>query len=347
MTFAVLPCMEDCSEIRSQSHLDGYFHDTEGTAVNHNPSTARPTLCPPHPAPLTRKVRCRDQLSIIIGPPVVLLFDLAVPCLIYYNWLNTSRSRWKEDCRKLVRVGQQCPMPPAFSAHILGVSIISFGAGELYILLVRCYRLVRQHKSYAPILSIRKWELDATAWVYASALIVALVPFVVSTSVGDGIPWLFLYAPSFLVAYLEIWALITLLPFNIPVRVDSDPTGTPVRPLVYYAAEDFMAVDGCQGQEFRRRYLARYQMSPIFRQMILELTLLWIAGCTIFLGCVSAVIWNFSFEIAFGSTLGLLFAWVILWALLTYLWINLMLRREGLWFQREQARRNSSNVSGI
>lgn len=305
---------------RNQGHGNGHEADSHAPGCDDNASSARIAETQKL---TTSNVRLRDKISIIIGPPLVLILDLMAPCLIYYIWLNNNRSRWRRACGPRERAARTCPVPPpVYDKWILGLSIMFFGLGELYILIARCYRLIRHHDKYAPLLSVRRWELDATAWIYGSSLLIALIPFVVSSSLRNGIPELFLYSPAFLVAYLEIWAVITLFPFKLPIRVDSDPAGSRVQPLIYYAAEDFMAVDGCQGREFRRRYRARYQVSASFRRMILELTLFWIAGCTIYIGCVSAVIWNLDFEFAFGTTFGLLFFWIILWALITFLWIQ-------------------------
>lgn len=293
------------------------------------------------PAPLTRRVRRRDELSIIIGPILVLILDLAVPCIIYYVTRDKDLANWRAACAAAVaRSPGACPIPPpeVFNQEALGYTIIPFGIGEVAILMVRCYRLIRHHDRYAPLLSTRWWELDATAWVYASALLVALIPFVVTTSISTKEPWLFIYAPAFLVAYLGIWTVLTLVPFKIPVRVDSEPRGTRVLPLVYYAAEDFMAVDGCQGRGFRTRYRARYAESRMFRRMIFQLNMFWIAGVAIYLGCVSAVIWKLPFEFAFGSSLGVLFFWVILWAILTYVWVRVALIREMKWYKRRRAK---------
>lgn len=312
--------------LRGARYPSSYSGNTASYCDSHTPQVHDNPSQLPEEQKLTRRVRYRDEISIIIGVPVVLLLDLVAPCIIYYVWLDNNRSRWRRSCRSNGGANQICPAPPpVFDQWVLGLSIAFFGLGELYILLVRCYRLIWRHEEFAPLLSTRKWELDATAWVYASALLIALVPFVVSSSYDNGIPWLFLYSPALLVAYLEIWAIITLIPFKIPIRVDSDPAGSPVQPLLYYAAEDFMAVDGCQGREFRRRYQARYQTSPSFRRMILYLTLFWIAGCTIYIGCASAIIWNLRFEFAFGSTFGFLFFWIILWAILTQLWVHVQM----------------------
>ncbi len=99
------------------------------------------------------------------------------------------------------------PEEPMFEDKILGAAVASFGFGELYILIVRVWRLIRYREECAPLLSKHWWELDATSWVYASALICGLVPFVVATNVGPEstkrvIPQLYLYAPGIYVAYL-------------------------------------------------------------------------------------------------------------------------------------------------
>lgn len=312
-------------------------HTRDGPAVNGEAKQA--------PLPLTKgletlttEVAFRDHISIIIGPPIVLLCDLVAPNIIYYIWLGSIRGNWWRECHHYVQRGAACPIarPPSYDQYILGYSIIAFGVGEVYVLLARVLRLFREHEECSPLLSRHKWELDATAWVYASALITALIPFIVSTSINKAVPWLFLYAPGFLFAYLELWAIITLFPFKIPVRVDSDPVGTPVRPLVYYAAEDFMAVDAWQGRSFRRKYRARYDSSPMFRRMILELTWFWIIGCSIYLGCLSAIIWNLPFEYAFGSSLGLLFGWLIIWVSLMSIGVKWGLKREAKWVEAMQ-----------
>lgn len=63
-----------------------------------------------------------------------------------------------------------------------------------------------------------------------------------------------------------------------------------MRPLIYYAAEDFTAVDDLQDREFRIRYTARYDSSKAFRRMVLGLTIWWIFGVCIYLVCLSDII---------------------------------------------------------
>lgn len=264
-----------------------------------------------------------DHLAITIGPIVIILFDIVVPCIIYYIWFDTNRSHWNSDCR----THDRCRfVKPEFNKRILGYSIISFGLGELYILIARVCRLLFHADECAPLLSRSRWELDATSWVYGVAMICALIPFVVASS--KEIPNLYLYSPGALMAFLGILMVITLIPLKIPIGIDSQAKGTRLRPLIYYAAEDFIAVDGLQDREFRIRYNARYGSSKAFRRMLLGLTIWWIFGVCVYLSCLSAIIWTLEFHYAFGLSLGVLFAYIIIWAAVSYIWLQIGMERE-------------------
>ncbi|QDS73930.1 hypothetical protein FKW77_007788 [Venturia effusa] len=292
---------------------------------------------PPHRTlePLApRVVPIRDRLSMTLGGPIVLLFDLVVPCLVYYIWLRVVRTNWRHRCEDAGTPLSQCPDYPEYNDVILGLAVIAFGFGELYVLIVRIIRLIKHREECAPLLS-RHWaELDATSWVYVVSLIIPLIAFVVSTTYTGGgedpivIPWLYLIAPGFLMGFLLILMVITLIPFKLPYGINSDPRGSRCKPFVYYAAEDFIAVDNYQGREFRVKYKDRYENSKMFRRFILRVNLFWIAGAAIYVGCLCAVIWNLEFEYAFGTTLGLLFTYLVLWVSVTNLWVKWEMARE-------------------
>lgn len=278
---------------------------------------ATPVVPIPEMEKLTSDVPAKDQISIILGPFVILACDLIIPCIIYYSWLSTK------------------PLEPGYEEEIMGYAVISFGLGEAYILVVRVWRLIKYKDECAPMLSRHWWELDATSWIYAAALLAGLIPFVVGSSLA--IPELYLYSPGIYMAFLGFWALLSLVPFKTPVRINSEKAGHTMRPLVFYAAEDFFAVDGWQKTDFRRRYRVRYESSIMFRKMIFEITLWWVAGIMVYIGCLSAVIWNNPFHIAFGLSLGVLFAFIIIWAICTYIYVQLALEREREWWLKKKA----------
>lgn len=259
---------------------------------------------------------------------MIILFDLVIPCIIYYTWYISHRDEWNANCRPYTSLGQVCPIAyPEFDKDILGYAIICFGFGELWILIARVHRLVVHPEQCAPLLSRNRWELDATSWVYGVAMILALIPFVVGSTLV--IPKLYLYSPSFIMGFLGMLMLVTTVyPFKIPIGINSQARGTALRPFIYYAAEDFVAVDGLQDREFRVRYNERYQNSKPFRQLFVNLTLWWMLGVLVYIGSVSAVIWTCPFHIAFGLCFGILFSYIACWAVCTILYVNYEMARE-------------------
>ena len=270
----------------------------------------------------------REHIGITFGLPMILLFDIIIPCIIYYTWYNKHRSRWQGECRQWHERNERCPIPkPEFDKDILGYAIICFGFGELYILIARVWRLYFRRDQCAPLLSRNKWELDATSWVYAVAMILALIPFVIGSSLV--MPKLYLYSPAFIMGFLGVLMLITtFIPFKLPIGINSQPRGSRLRPFIYYAAEDFIAVDGLQDREFRVRYNERYESSKSFRQMFVVLTLWWELGVCVYISCLSAVIWTLEFHFAFGLSLGILFTYIALWAAGTYFYVILEMKRQ-------------------
>lgn len=277
-----------------------------------------------------KKAHPFEHLGITLGLPMILLFDIIVPCIIYYTWYNSHRSKRQRDCTPFHSRGDICPIPKReFDKDILGSAIASFGVGELWILIARVWRLFFRRDQCAPLLSRNRWELDATSWVYGVAMILALIPFIVGSSLV--MPKLYLYSPSFIMGFLGLLMLFTTIhPFNfkLPIGINSQPRGTELRPFIYYAAEDFVAVDGLQDREFRIRFNERYESSRMFRRMFVHLTLWWELGVCVYIGTVSAVIWTLEFHYAFGLSLGVLFAYIAVWAGVTYAWVIVSMKRQ-------------------
>lgn len=301
------------------------FNSTNLSNSDAGTTTNAPPVIDPYDKLAQKNPKATDHLSITIGPAVILLFDVIIPCIIYYSWFDIHRARWVKACKEYSK--NECPIvKPEYDEEILGYAIICFGFGELYILIVRVWRLVKYRDICAPLLSRSKWELDATSWVYGVSMLMALIPFVVGSSLE--IPELYLYSPSFLMGFLGIVMVASLIPIKIPIGINSHARGTPMRPFIYYAAEDFIAVDGLQDREFRIRYNARYDASPGFRAMFFHLTLWWIFGVLVYVGCLSAIIWTLEFHYAFGLSLGVLFAYLAVWAGASLYWVKYSMKKD-------------------
>jgi len=111
---------------------------------------------------------------------------------------------------------------------------------------------------------------------------------------------------------------------------------TPLRPSIYYGAEDFVAVDGLQDREFRVRYNQCYESSKAFRRLFFDLTLWWKLGVCVYIGSLSAVVWTCPFHIAFGLSLGILFYYIAFWAAGTFAWVTYEMGRQWKAFKTEQ-----------
>jgi hypothetical protein len=351
---------EDKEDVASETDIDG-----DRNAVEPFPTTASTNNAPSRPAlqarattqasgvggglelPRLKRKETRmmqkeahpwQHLGITLGLPAILLFDIVVPCIIYYTWYNHHKHNWEKQCREEFNSSHRdCPIPkPEYDKDIMGYAIISFGFGEIWILAARVYRLLKHPDHCAPLLSRNRWELDATSWVYGVAMILALIPFVIGSSTVN--PHLYLYSPSFIMGFLGILMLITeLFPFvTIPIGINSQPRGTKLRPFIYYAAEDFIAVDGLQDREFRVRYNERYERNKAFRDMFRYLTWWWLLGVCVYIGSVSAVIWTLEFHYAFGLSLGVLFSYIAIWAAASYVWVRIEIEREHKMYEQEQ-----------
>jgi hypothetical protein len=249
--------------------------------------------------------------SIILAVLGLLFFDLVLPCLVYYL-LYTQTELDEQD--------------------VLGIACASLGIGELVELPLRGWWLVRHHEDYAPLGQRARWGFDFFFWWYVVATVIGIVPYVVATDLDDPIEWLFLMAPGLIVAFAVATAVVSALPFRLPFRVSSDARGERCKPFAYYVVEDFVAVDAHQKRLFRTELQARYKASQIFRRMIWEVNMWWAVGGMVFIGGLSGITWGMIFPVAYGLSFGLLFVWIGIWSLATWLWVKRALRMERAWF---------------
>jgi len=66
----------------------------------------------------------------------------------------------------------------------------------------------------------------------------------------------------------------------------------------------------------------------MFRSFFFWLQVFWIAGASIYIGVLAAVIWRLEFEYAFGVSFGVLFSYITIWASTTFAWANWEMHRE-------------------
>lgn len=121
----------------------------------------------------------------------------------------------------------------------------------------------------------------------------------------------------FFLASLTALSLV-LNHFNIklPFRFGSLGPGNIVRPAVYYIVEDVVAVDGNGGLEYREAWTERYETSPIFCNMIWNLSVVWMVTfyvfAVIFVVLVFALPWQAVYAVGWAGPFPLA-GWMVLW----------------------------------
>jgi hypothetical protein len=119
------------------------------------------------------------------------------------------------------------------------------------------------------------------------------------------------------------------LDMKMPVRLSSTAVGMPARPGVFTLIEDVCAVDGAGGQAFRVALVNRYDASPIFRRMLMQLNYFWGFGSlAVAVGTTLIVFLVDDLNVAFALGWTLPWCWAGFAVLVTIPWVQRALRRE-------------------
>jgi hypothetical protein len=192
----------------------------------------------------------------------------------------------------------------------------------------RVWKLTQRSPTFRPLNSGRA-GLDVFQWGYFASLI--LISALISSTLARGDndhdghelqTRLMSLPPAVLMFFLATLTLLSLLlnflDIKLPFRFGSVEAGNALRPAVYYIVEDVVAVDGNGGMEYREAFGERYDFSPVFRSMIRNLSIVWMAAFFLLAGlfavlafvlpkaAVYAVGWAGPFPLA-----GLLAVWTI------------------------------------
>lgn len=149
----------------------------------------------------------------------------------------------------------------------------------------RVWKLIRFSPEYRPLNSPRH-ALDIFQWGYFLVLVIisAMITSALAREDKDHDDHDFqirlLSLPAavlmYVVATLTLLSLaLNRLGWKLPFRFGSVDAGNVVRPAIFYIVEDVVAVDGGGGVEYRKAFVARYASSLVFRQMIWNLSVVW------------------------------------------------------------------------
>lgn len=128
--------------------------------------------------------------------------------------------------------------------------------------------------------------------------------------------------------------IVTLLSRNTalctPLRVSSLPRGAPFRPPLYTIIEDIVAVDGGGGKIYRQALDDRYKASPIFQQLLMELSLFWGIGAVAIGVVLIVLIATIDGVVAYGLAWSVPWLWAICCVPITVRWVRKRLVDEKL-----------------
>jgi hypothetical protein len=207
------------------------------------------------------------------------------------------------------------------------------GVTSIFSLLKRSWDLVKASSDCRPLGQQGKWGMDFFGWNF----LFGFLALTVIISVGIALESLVVVSLPASVLLLYVCLELLLAPLGMtmgmraPCRMSSVAKGEPLRPGVCVIVEDVVAVDGKQGQAFRRAWSDRYEASAIFRAHLKKMDLLWgVSGLM-----VVAVVWGLAFGLD-NKEIGYAVGWALpwLWAggmtVLTIQMSKAMLRREAV-----------------
>ncbi|KAK3938564.1 hypothetical protein QBC46DRAFT_265106 [Diplogelasinospora grovesii] len=214
---------------------------------------------------------------------------------------------------------------------------------------LRSWKLIMPADTYRPI-GGKRWHFDFTHMTLSSGYTI-MTGILIGASIPHEpiVPALALPVPLFFIQLgVQLLATGWMNHRNrpAPCRISSIAKGERVRPLVYTLVEDIVAVDGAAGQSYRKRLLARYDVSPHFRKMMAELNWFWGIGALVDGVATLIVIWTVPEEIAYGVGWGSPLIVATVWTIITVWWVRRSLRIEKkLWGTGGSASLSESGVA--
>lgn len=202
----------------------------------------------------------------------------------------------------------------------------------------RIWKLTKKEQQYRP-LGGGRWSLDIFQWGYFGALII--ISALISSALARGdvdqdgheLQTRLVSLPAavlmFFLATLTLLSLVlNELGIKIPFRFGSVEKGNVIRPAIYYIVEDVVAIDGNGGVEYREAWTKRYEGSPVFRKMILELSIVWMVAFYVLAGIFTVLVMRLPREAVYAVGWAGPFPLAGLLALWTIYYVKAMLKEE-------------------
>lgn len=219
-------------------------------------------------------------------------------------------------------------------------AVFGFVTGFEYAM--RGWRLLQRSEHYRPLHGAKRfWGFDTVHWTLMGPYFV-MTALMIGVSIPDppktrGLSTVLPVGMIMVGTVMVATGIANAMGWRLRgFRMSSHVQGSVCPPLTFCILEDMVAVDGRGGKPYREAAMARYQVSPRFRRLLVELLWAW-ALTAIALGAgVIAIAFTIPEHIAYGLGWGLPTIWGALGAFLTILWCKRSVRIErGLWESRK------------
>lgn len=211
-------------------------------------------------------------------------------------------------------------------------AVFGFVTGFEYAM--RGWRLLQKSDKYRPLNDAKRfWGFDTVHWVLMG-------PYFVMTAlmIGVSIPeppitrGLSIVLPVGMIMVGLVMIATGILNAQgwrlRGFRMSSHVKGSVCPPLTFCILEDMVSVDGRGGKVYREAALARYNASPRFRKLLVQLLWAWSLTALGLGVALIAIIFSIPEEIGYGLGWGVPTAWGALGALTTILWCKRSVRIE-------------------
>ncbi len=239
-------------------------------------------------------------------------------------------------------------------SQVLTIPTAALGVFTIIGIAERIYKLTILSPTYRPLNSPR-YVLDIFQWGYFGALIIISALISSALARGDAdqdgheLQIRLISLPAallmfFLATLTGLSLLLSAFQITLPFRFGSLEKGNVVRPAIYYIVEDVVAVDGNGGMEFREAWTERYDSSPVFKEMIWTLSLIWMiaffAFAALFTVLVFVLPWQAVYAVGWAGPFPLA-GWMALW---TIFFVKESLREEDEGVEEDEEDENNRRV---
>ncbi|KZF21412.1 hypothetical protein L228DRAFT_269791 [Xylona heveae TC161] len=207
-------------------------------------------------------------------------------------------------------------------------------------LIIRAYKLVRKDPFSRP-LGANRWSLDFFMYNFTLGFFFVIAALIAGTAPHNPIIRLVAMPASVFLYYhgiqMTLFNLLHLGHVKAPFRISSVPRGQRIPPPVYTLIEDVVGTDGAGGHPYREALRLRFDASPIFRRMLVNLGFFWSIPSLIIAAALTAIIWTVPRPVGYGLGWGVPFTFAAIWSIITTRWVQRILKEEKETWGKENA----------